>query len=283
MRKSLRCYMNWLALDGIGPFVDGPLQAIKQAGYEGVQFIEPLRHADVEAAQALGLGVCGSGRVNEPRDASRLAEGAKSAGLECLTLHVGWGIEDGNEAHSLIEAVLDASARHGIPLYVETHRATIFQDMWRTVQFLRRYPQLEFNGDFSHWYTGSEMVYGGFERKMDFIAPVLQRVRFIHGRIGNPGCMQVNVGDGRVKDGSTPGWPYLKHFRQLWTAAFCGYLRCATAQEFICFAPELLAPSIYYARTFEGREESDRWEQSLILAGIARECFAAAELNVAAG
>jgi len=28
---------------------------------------------------------------------------------------------------------------------------------------------LEFNGDFSHWYTGQEMVYGGFENKLAFI------------------------------------------------------------------------------------------------------------------
>ncbi len=273
MRKSLRCYMNWLALDGMEAFADGPLAAIQRAGYDGVQLIEPLDHANAEAAQAMGLGVCGSGRVNAPEDAGRLAAEAKRAGLECLTLHVGWGLEDDAEAHRLIEAVLEASGKHGLPLYAETHRATIFQDMWRTAQFLRRYPQLEFNGDFSHWYAGSEMVYGGFERKMEFIAPVLERVRFVHGRIANPGCMQVDVGDGDARQ-----HPYAGHFRQLWTAAFAGFLRDAgSRQEFICFAPELLAAPIYYARMFDGREESDRWAQSLVLAGIARECFAAAE------
>jgi hypothetical protein len=38
-----------------------------------------------------------------------------------------------------------------------------------------------------------------------------------------------------------------------------------------------LAPSIYYARTFGGREESDRWRESLLMVKIARECFAEAE------
>ena len=120
---------------------------------------------------------------------------AREAGLECLTLHVGWGYEDEDEATQLIEAVLDASARYSVPLYVETHRATLFQDIWRTVQFVRRFPQLQFNGDFSHWYTGLEMVYGGFENKLACIQPVIERIRFLHGRIGNPGCMQVDVGD----------------------------------------------------------------------------------------
>jgi hypothetical protein len=46
---------------------------------------------------------------------------------------------------------------------------------------------------------------------------------------------------------------------------------------FITFAAELLAPGIFYARTFQGMEESDRWQQSLLLTQIARECFAEAQ------
>ena len=46
------------------------------------------------------------------------------------------------------------------------------------------------------------------------------------------------------------------------------------------FVPELLSPRIYYARVLKGgsaaREESDRWRQSLVLRGIAEECFARA-------
>jgi len=268
---ALRCYMNWLALNGLAEFPAGPLHAIRDAGYDGVQFIQPLSKSLVSEARALGLGVCGSGRVNEPAEADGLAAEARDTGLECLTLHVGWGIEDDPEAERLIGAVAEASAKHGVPLYPETHRATIFQDPWRTVQFARRFPELRFNGDFSHWYTGLEMVYGGFEKKLEFIRPVLERVRFIHGRIGNPGCMQVDIGDGDARER-----PYVAHFRALWKAAFTGFLRAARPGDTITFAPELLAPGIYYARTFEGREESDRWRQSLVLRQIARECFAEA-------
>jgi sugar phosphate isomerase/epimerase len=268
---GLRCYFNWLALDGLPEFPAGPLRAIQDAGYDGVQFIEPLSPALVDEARSLGLGVCGSGRVNEPRAACVLAAEARDAGLECLTLHVGWGIEDDEESARLISAVLDASAKYGVPLYPETHRATIFQDMWRTVQFARRFPELRFNGDFSHWYTGQEMVYGGFENKLEFILPVLERVRFVHGRIGNPGSMQVDVGDG-----DTARHPYVAHFRALWTAAFAGFLKSAAPDDFICFTPELLAPGIYYARTFDGKEECDRWQQAQVLRRIARECFAEA-------
>jgi hypothetical protein len=267
----LRCYMNWLALDGLGPFAGGPVEAIKAEGYDGIQFIDPPDFAALDQARALGLGVCGSHRVNVPADAAPIAQAAADAGLECLTLHAGWGMESDDEGSRLIDALLSAGARYRIPLYVETHRATLFQDMQRTVRFVARFPGLRFNGDFSHWYTGSEMVYGGFENKLAFIQPVIDRVRFIHGRIGNPGCMQVAIAP------DDPA-PYVAHFRMLWTRCFEAFLRDPEPQQpFIAFAPELLASGIFYARTFQGAEESDRWQQSLLLAQIARECFSDAE------
>ncbi len=197
----------------------------------------------------------------------------RDGGYECATLHVGWGLEDDDDAARLIESVLEASERWRIPLYIETHRATIFQDMWRTVRFLQRFPNVRINGDFSHWYTGQEMVYGGFEVKFAFLAPVLERVRFVHGRIGNPGCIQV-----RIPSSSSEEAPYVGHFKRLWTACFRSFRRRAGLGECIYFVPELLAPEIYYARVFPNRdgvpeEESDRWEQSLLLKQIAEDCF----------
>jgi sugar phosphate isomerase/epimerase len=266
----LRVYMNLQAFGDMAQAADG-LKAIHEAGYDGVQLGWQIDHAQLDQARQLGLGVCGSGRVNTPAEAAPLAKEAREAGLECVTLHVGWGTENDDEGAALIAAVLEASAQFSIPLYPETHRATIFQDPWRTVQFLERFPELEFNGDFSHWYTGTEMVYGGFENKMEFFRPVLGRIGFLHGRIGNPGCMQVDVGDG-----SAEGRPYVAHFRALWTESFLGYLRRKPLSDRFCFTPELLGPEFYYARLFGGREETDRWEQSLVLVRIARECFAEA-------
>jgi len=248
------------------------MAAIREAGYDGVQFHISPEPQDLEEALKQGLGVCAAARVKVPEDAVRVAQEAHLMGLECLTLHVGWGLEDDDQAVRLIEAVLNASAKHAVPMYVETHRATLFQDMWRAVSFHRRFPALEFNGDFSHWYTGQEMVYGGFETKFAFIKPLLECVRFMHGRIGNPGSIQVDLGSGDPAE-----HPYIDHFKALWTHVFARYLQAETVkQEFFTFTPELLAPDIYYARTFHGKEESDRWQQSLLLRTIAQQCFAEA-------
>lgn len=270
---ALLCYYNWLSKEGLTEPAQGWIQAIKDAGYDGIQFIEPLELPESEAAARLGLRVCGSGRINEPADALRLAEAARSHALEALTVHVGWGNEDDSEAGRLIGAVLDATEKTSIPLFVETHRATIFQDQWRTLQFIKRFPQLRFNGDLSHWYTGQEMVYGDFEKKLTFIQPMLERVWFMHGRIGNPGCMQVNIGTIE----RALQLPYVCHFQTLWGRVFDAFLQRPQLQKEFCFAVELLDPGIYYARTFGGEEESDRWEQSLVLRDIAQRTFARAE------
>ena len=265
----LLAYMNWLTLEGLQEPRQGWLRAIRDAGYEGVQFIEPTPPKWVERALDLDLRVCGSGRVNKPGDAPRLAAEAQLLGLECLTLHVGWGHEEDDEAAHLIDAVLSASARYGIPLYVETHRATIFQDTWRTVNFVRRFPELRFNGDFSNWYTGLEFVYGDFEEKLGFIQPVMERTEFIHGRIGNPCVMQVDVGTFE----NALRLPYVQHFRTMWTQVFTAFIRNHPADGVFRFSPELLSARIFFAREINGKEESDRWEQSLVLTRIARDCF----------
>jgi hypothetical protein len=263
---TMRSYLNLLSLD------EQPhrtLEDVRAAGYDGVQFAERPSPDQLRECERLGLGRAGSGRVNHPGEVRDVASQAAGDGLECVTLHAGWGMEDDLEASRLMEAILKASEM--VPMYVETHRATIFQDMWRSVGFVRRFPELRFNGDFSHWYTGLEMVYGGFDAKVAFIEPVLERIRFVHGRIGNPGCIQVDIGDGDAAKHS-----YVSHFRELWTRSFLGFLNDGDAADNIVFSPELLSPRIYYGRIFQGHEECNRWEQSLVLRRIARECFEAA-------
>jgi len=278
---NFKAYLNLMALEDLPEWSAGPkteepeplLAAIQAAGYEGVQFIAPLEAEQRRACETLGLGRCGLGRVNQPEEAAPLAERLAGEGMECATLHLGWGIESEDAAARLVEAVLEASSSHRLPLYVETHRATLFQDMWRSVELVKRFPELRFNGDFSHWYTGQEMVYGDFEEKMRFIEPVLARVRFLHGRIGDPGSMQVDIGDGEEA-----AHPYVGHFRTLWRAAMAGARRAAEQETFL-FVPELLSPRIYYGRKLklEGgwwREECDRWTQGLVLMRIAGQCWA---------
>jgi hypothetical protein len=122
------------------------------------------------------------------------------------------------------------------------------------------------------------MVYGGIENKWDFIAPVFDRVRFMHGRIGNPGSIQVDIADGKNQS-------YVEHFREMWVRSFCGFLKTAKPGDYLCFTAELLQADIFYARCIKDSngkmiEEGDRWQQALLYAQIAKECWQEAQTRI---
>jgi hypothetical protein len=250
------------------------LAGVREAGYEAVQ------GRDHAAARAAGLVPTAIGRLDLPQDARELARTHKAAGCNALTLHVGTGFETDDEAVRLAEAVVEAAEAEAFPVYVETHRATMTQDMKRTLDLVARVPELRFNGDFSHWYTGAEMTYGDLAGKLDRLAPVLARTRFLHGRVSSPGAIQVGVRDG-ANDA------HLQVFRTLWTRSFEGFLADARPGEVFGFYPELLPPAFHYARLIpngEGgfKEETDRWAEALALVEAAQDCWRNAAANVAA-
>ena len=250
-------------------------QAIRAAGYQGVQ------GTDDPAYRQAGLVTYGAGRVVRAEEAQIVIGKNVDQGHLATTLHVGTGFEDEREALTLIEAVLEASDRLRHPSFIETHRATITQDMWRTLRWVELCPAIRFNADFSHWYTGLEMAYGDFESKLDRLAPVFERVGFIHGRIGNGGSMQVPIGIGGRDE------PHTSRFLEMWRRCFSAFLKAGDEKAAIVFAPELL-PAVLprpegplymdYAltrQTDEGGEEelSDRWDQALKLLALARSAF----------
>ena len=248
------------------------LAGVKAAGYEAVQGRDP------HPARAAGLVPTAIGRLDRPGDARELARTHKDAGCNALTLHVGTGFETDDEAVRLAEAIVEASDAEGLPIYLETHRATMTQDMKRTLDLAARVPELRFNGDFSHWYTGAEMTYGDLAAKLERLRPVTDRTRFLHGRISSPGAIQVSAHGGTQTE-------HLDVFRTLWTRCFEGFLASAEPGDVFGFYPELLPASFHYARLIPGAdgeptEEADRWEEALFLVDVARACWRDAEATV---
>ncbi len=254
-------------------------QQLMAGCFEGVQFI-----TNGPTLAAAPLPYCGCNRISTPGEADKIAAKHASRGDICLTVHAGWGLEQESEMFHLVEAILMASEKYRLPIFIETHRATITQDLWRTVQITKKFPEVRFNGDFSHYYCGQELVYGNWDDKLAFMEPIFERIGFLHGRIASPGCMQVPIDpDLALRPLQAHGQiDYLAHFKELWTRAMLGFLKGATAGDVLIFAPELLPGTHYYARLFPDAfghmvEESDRYAQALLYKDLARMCFADAE------
>ncbi|MGN6827050.1 sugar phosphate isomerase/epimerase family protein [Paucibacter sp. M5-1] len=273
---TLRIYISMgnvetLPGDSAGPrgSPEEQLVAIRAVGYQGIQGEHPA------LCRSLGLGCAASARYNLPTEVAPSVRELKAAGYEGVTVHAGWGHESDQEVDALVREIIAVASGENFPIYIETHRATITQDSWRTVKMVERHPDVRFNADFSHWYTGLEMVYGDLQKRFEFIAPVLERVRFIHGRMGNSGHIQLPLDEPSMAVAAP-------HFLDMWTRALRGFLRSASSGDYIVFAPELLHPEINYARTFvnaagERVEESDRWLEALRYKALIEGCFAAAK------
>ena len=255
------------------------LDMLKLDGYEAVQSWDQF-----DQIIAAGLRATGIARVMQPHEAELIAKSHKESGLDMTVLHVGNSFETDQQMDALVGAVLNAATKHGYRLYIETHRGTLTQDIRRTLDLIERFPEVRFNADLSHWYTGHELTYGGeFLSRIEYLQPVFERVRSMHGRIGNTGAIQTSL---------TNEGPYLAHFRILWQRCFEGFLRGAQAGDYLSFNPELLpmkagqgedAIWFCYAQrrndllsdALQG-EASDRYEDAALLWQIANECFNAA-------
>jgi hypothetical protein len=271
--KDLREDSSWPGLEDSALY-----QRLAEDGFEGVQLT-----TNAPARVPAPLPYCGLDRINTADEADAVVRKHNARGDLCITVHAGWGTEDQDSVFRLVEAILTAASKHALPVFLETHRATITQDIWRTVQIAKKFPEVRFNGDFSHYYCGQELVYGDWAAKLDFMEPIFARIGFLHGRIASPGCMQVPIG----ADFSSPPLQahgavnYLEHFKELWTRAMAGFLRGAGAGDVLIFAPELLSGRHYYARMFPDasarlKEETDRYAQAILLKNFARLCFAGA-------
>jgi len=254
--------------------------ALRAAGYRGVQ-----THSMAGVLEA-GLVGTAFAMVSDPCQVDEVASVNAGQGFDSTQLVAGNGLEDDADAAHFAEAVVAAAQRRGHRLLLETHRASITQDIRRTIDLIRRFPELRFTADFSHWYTGHEMAMGDFMAKLDFIQPLIERTLIVEGRIGNVNCAQVPI------EGLDDQRHFIRHHTAFWSRCFAA--RIAAGDEPV-FAPQLL-PAVIHAhgmdwpidyaqltRAEDGqwREEGDRWEQSLLLCRLAESCLPAGESALA--
>lgn len=248
--------------------------AIKAAGYEAYQCLDP--------AIATDAGLIPTGLIRVFDDVGQMRDAVKArrdAGCDCTTAHLGTGFESDDEMLRLAEAMLDIALTERHPVYLETHRATMTQDIRRTLDLIERLPELRFNGDFGHWYIGHEFTYGDMEMKFAALRPVFERTRFLHLRLSSNAFGQVTASDPAESR-------HLDYYKRMWIAAFEGFLRSAGPGDYIAVHPELLPARAFYPKMVPGpdgvlREESDRWTEAAFLIAVAEQCFDAAKQALA--
>lgn len=89
----------------------------------------------------------------------------------------------------VIEAALNVSNHTGVRILHETHRGRFSFHAASLLPYLKKFPELELVGDFSHFCTVSESL---LQEQEEIIQQIIPHVAHIHARVGHEQGPQVN-------------------------------------------------------------------------------------------
>lgn len=249
--------------------LDEKFQRVKTAGFQHVEcWVDDDNAAEIKAAlDRQGLIMAMGHRPNNVADTRATIERAARHGAEFVLCQPGTAY---HSLEAIVEIVRQGSkmaADHGLGYFVETHRNNFTETIPQTLALIEAVPDILITADFSHFVVVGEFYGWEGEGALERLQPIIDRVAHVHGRISNGEQVQVDVGDGSTDPA--------RFFVRLWAACFKAWKKRAVAGDFIAFSSELGPPR--YAITLpDGKEFSDRWEQSIVLKGLAEEAWNAA-------
>jgi hypothetical protein len=172
----------------------------------------------------------------------------------------------------VIEGWLRVAEQEGMPIHFETHRNCITNDLYTTVQLLDAIPAMRLAADLSHYVVDREMPCPPPQHLQRLISQILERSDSFQGRVAARGQIQLPLSFPQ-----NAKWVAL--FRSWWREGF----RAWRAQHSSDAAPLVflceLGPPDYALTGADGRELSDRWAESMLLAQWARELWKEVELE----
>lgn len=245
-------------------------ERVKAAGFEAVECW--LSDADErehrEALDAAGLRLVLGHRPFTLDDVRATVDRAVRLGADFVFAQPADAFWPAAEVAALCRDGRNLANDKGIALFVETHRNNFTENLPQTLKLIELVPEVRFTADLSHFVVVGEFYGWSDERAVDRMMPVLERTSHMHGRISNGEAVQVDVGAG---SGDTA-----QFFVQLWSTAMRHWIAGAQPGDVFPFASEL-GPPRYAITTPDGREFSDRWEQSLVMKRLAEQAWALAQ------
>lgn len=160
-------------------------------------------------------------------------------------------------AHAAVIARwMEEAGSRGVPMLVETHRATATNGIEETVALLDLLPALRLTADFSHHVVGRGVKLPVAPELACMLARIMARSDALHLRIGTSEQVQV-----------PPLWPssapWLGAFSGWWREVLRLRLAAGTPAEVVGLVE--LGPPPFALTCADGAELSDRWRDALAL------------------
>ncbi len=159
------------------------------------------------------------------------------------------------DAVPVVRQWMDEAAERDMPLLFETHRDSLLNDLYFTLQLMDLVPEMRLCADLSHFVVDRELRAPVPERDAQYFSSILDRSDCFQGRIANREQVQIQIN-------------FPQH--QVWVDIFKGWWqdgmrawRTRNADDatliFLCE----LGPPPYAITDGDQNELSSRWEESL--------------------
>lgn len=154
-----------------------------------------------------------------------------------------------------------------LPVYLETHRLTLTNDVVFTLNLMDLIPELEIAADLSHILVAREFPQPIDALSSDLIDRILQRSATFQGRIGSREQIQVPL--------DFPQHAYWEELFQAWWTKGFQYWRQRNDDDAVLNFLCELGPPPYAITGRDGYELSDRWQEALQIKSTVQEIWRA--------
>jgi hypothetical protein len=268
MAQSLLVFQSLWAMerrqpDGIELSLDEKLEKIVTAGFDGVSAEWGDRSLAKHITSVLkpkGLaaeGVCFPKTVD---DLKPILEIGSETGLQHLNVQPNVRLRTVKECLPLLEGWARLAEQVSFPVYIETHRDRMTTDLFFTLDLLDHFPNIKFLADLSHFFVGREFAVPVSEENHGLIERILDNSWAMHGRVASREQVQIEI-------------QFPQHqanvdlFKRWWRYGIESWRTRAGANAEFVFTCEL-GPQPYAISGPDGKDLSDRWEDSLVLREI---------------
>ncbi|HEX4054854.1 MAG TPA: hypothetical protein VHX86_11365 [Tepidisphaeraceae bacterium] len=222
------------------------LNRMAGAGFSGFEaHCQSEQNADELAAmlRERGLAIGYSAVGAEADDLLAPLELAHRMRADYLSVRVTGSLKSSPQIAHILKEMYDLVNDAGLPLFIETHGASVTQDLRRTVKVVKRFKKVRLTGDVSHYAAVGEFGPAWSEDVWDHFQRIADRSGNWHGRLGDDAASSETA----------------QQFKRLWTIGFGAWLKKARPGDVLPFCCE---------------SATGAWEHTLAIKGLAEEGWA---------